>query len=125
MAQLLAAGASAALGGSAGAWAAACALAGALICGAANIYAAWRVFGPRCAPASAHAELANLYRAEFGKLLLIGALSAALFAATEVHILAYIGGCLGGVLPGIGVAATFSPATAGTHNTEAKDNHGE
>lgn len=113
------------LGALAGSGAARSALAGAVICGVANVYAVWRVFGARRAPASEHAELANLYRAEFGKLLVIGALTAALFSAIEVHILAYIGGCLGAILTGIGVAATFNPATASARNTKLQDNHGE
>lgn len=124
-AQLVVTAAAVSLGGLAGAAVARSALAGAVICGVANVYAAWRVFGSRRAPASEHAELANLYRAEFGKLLMIGALTAALFSATEVHILAYIGGCLGGVLTGIGVAATYNPVTASARNTELQDNHGE
>lgn len=125
VAQLIVAAAAVSLGGLVGSDAARSALAGAVICGVANVYAVWRVFGARRDPASEHAELANLYRAELGKLLIIGALTAALFSAIEVHILAYIGGCLGVLLTGIGVAATFSPVTASTRNTKLQDNHGE
>jgi len=125
VAQLVVVVAAASLGGFAGAGAARSALAGAVICGVAYIYAAWRVFGSRRRAVSEHAELANLYRAEVGKLLLIGALTAALFAATEVHILAYIGGCLGAILTGIGVAASFNPAPPSTRRTTRQDNHGE
>lgn len=113
------------LGGVDSAGAAWSALAGAVICGVANVYAAWRVFGSRRGPASEHAELANLHRAEFGKFLIIGALSGALFSVAEVHILAFVGGCLGVLLTGIVVAATFNPGTASPRNTKIQDNHGE
>lgn len=102
------------------------ALAGAGICGVANIYAAWRVFrSRRRRPASEHGELANLYRAELGKLVTIGALSAVLFAVSEVRILAFVGGCLSAIVAGILVAATFNPGIESTHNTKLQDTHGE
>ena len=48
----------------------------------ANGYSAWRVFaGP--IKTSAEATLANLYRAEFGKLVITGALCALAFALIE------------------------------------------
>ena len=48
----------------------------------ANGYSAWRVFaGP--VKTSAEATLANLYRAEFGKLVITGALCALAFALIE------------------------------------------
>lgn len=92
------------------------AAAGAVICGVANAYAAWRVFRSRGRPATEYGELANLYRAEFGKFVMIGALSAVLFAATEVRILPFVGGCLGALATGILVAAMFKPDIEGTHN---------
>lgn len=104
------------LGGMDGIDAARSALAGAVICGIANIYAAWRVFRGRH-PESEYGELANLYRAELGKFVMIGALSAGLFAVTEVRILAFIGGCLSAIVTGIVVAATFNPGTGNTHKT--------
>lgn len=92
--------------------------AGAAICGMANVYAAWRVFRAGRRPVTEHGELANLYRAEFGKLVVIGALSAALFAVSEVRILAFVGGCLSAIVAGIVIAAMFNPGSGRTHNTE-------
>lgn len=94
------------------------ALAGAGICGIANIYAAWRVFRSGSGSASEYGELANLYRAEFGKFVMIGALSAVLFAVSEVTILAFVGGCLSAIVAGIVIAATFNPGVNSTHNTK-------
>lgn len=113
------------LGGLGGPQAARSAAAGAVICGVANIYAAWRVFASRRRPASEYGELANLYRAEFGKFVMIGALSAGLFAVSTVDILAFVGGCIGAILAGTLIAATFNPGTASTRNTKLQDNHGE
>lgn len=101
------------------------AAAGAIICGAANVYAAWRVFAARRRTASQYGELANLYRAEFGKFVLIGAVSAALFAVSKVDILAFVGGCIAAILAGTVVAATFNPGVPGTHNTKLEDDDGE
>lgn len=115
----------AAFGGLGGPHAARSAAAGAVICGVANIYAAWRVFASRRRPASEYGELANLYRAEFGKFVMIGAFSAVLFAVSSVDILAFVGGCIGAIVAGTVVAATFNPGTAGTRNTKLQDNHGE
>lgn len=114
-----------ALGGFGGMQGARSALAGALICGVANVYAAWRVFAARDRPVSEYGELANLYRAEFGKLLVIGALSAALFSVVEVEILAFVGACLGALLAGTLVAATFNPGIPGMHNSKRHRTHGE
>lgn len=94
------------------------ALAGAGICGIANIYAAWRVFRSGSRAGSEYGELANLYRAEFGKFVMIGALSAMLFAVSEVRILAFVGGCLGAIVAGILVAAAFNPGIESTQNTK-------
>ncbi|MGA8258975.1 MAG: hypothetical protein WB783_02060 [Arenicellales bacterium] len=110
-----------ALGGLGGAGAARSALAGAVICGVANVYAAWRVFsGGREAHGHGlvleYGELAKLYRAEFGKLVVIGALSAVWFSVSKVVILAYVGGCVGAIVAGILVAATFNPGIPGSQN---------
>jgi F0F1-type ATP synthase assembly protein I len=116
-AQLAVALAGGLLGGLDGAEAARSAVTGAVICGIANVYAAWRVFASGRRPGSEYGELANLYRAEFGKFVLIGALSAAFFAVSEVRILAFVGGCLSAIVAGLLVAATFNPGIKTTHNT--------
>ncbi len=94
------------------------ALAGGLICAIANTYAGWRVFstGTR---ASVYAELQNMYRAEFGKLILIGSLCAAVFAAVpDIHVVAFVGGCIGVIIAGTVGAATHAgscePGQSGT-----------
>lgn len=115
----------AALGGLGGPQAARSAAAGAIICGVANVYAAWRVFVSKRRPASEYGELANLYRAEFGKFVMIGVLSAALFSVSSVDILAFVGGSIGAILAGTVIAATFNPGTTSTCNTKIQDNHGE
>jgi len=124
-AQLAVAALAAAFGGLGGADAVRSALAGAVICGVANVYAAWRVFAARHGPVSEYGELANLYRAEFGKLVVIGALSAVWFLVSKVVILAFIGGCLAAIVAGILVAATFNPGRPGTHNSKVHRTHGE
>jgi len=101
------------------------AAAGAMVCGAANAYAAWRVFIAGRRNGSQHGELANMYRAEFGKLVTIGVVSAVLFSVSSVDVLAYVGGCIGAILTGLLVAATFDPGVPGTHNTKMQDSHGE
>ncbi|MBS1270528.1 MAG: hypothetical protein MAG794_01485 [Gammaproteobacteria bacterium] len=101
------------------------ALAGAGICGIANVYAAWRVFAAKTRHATQYGELANLYRAEFGKFVMIGGLSAILFAVSEVRIVAFVGACLGAILTGIVIAATFNPGIASKRNTKLQDTHGE
>jgi len=66
----------------------------------ANTYASWRVFSRKQCD-SAHGELFNLYRAEFGKLVMIGALCAATFAALDaINVIAFIGGCLSAMIAG-------------------------
>lgn len=112
-------------GGLAGPQAARSAAAGAIICGVANVYAAWRVFASKRRPASEYGELANLYRAELGKFVMIGALSAVLFSVSNVDILAFVGGSIGAILAGTLIAATFNPGTPSTRNTKIPDNHGE
>lgn len=82
------------------------ALMGGTICTIANTYAGWRVF-TRAIPGSAYGELSNLYRAEFGKLLMIAAMCVAYFAADgDVNILAFIGGCVVAVAANAVGAAT-------------------
>lgn len=115
----------AAVGGLDGPQAARSAAAGAVICGVANAYAAWRVFVSKARRTSEYGELTNLYRAEFGKFVMIGALSAALFSVSDVNILAFVGGCIGAILAGTLVAATFNPGTASARNTKIQDDHGE
>lgn len=115
----------AALGGLGSPHAARSAAAGAIICGVANVYAAWRVFVSKRRPASEYGELANLYRAEFGKFVMIGALSAVLFSVSNVDILAFVGGSIGAILAGTLIAATFNPGTTSTRNSKIQDNHGE
>lgn len=115
----------AAFGGLGSPYAARSAAAGAIICGIGNLYAAWRVFVSKRRPASEYGELANLYRAEFGKLVMIGALSAVLFAVSNVDILAFVGGCISAILAGTLVAAMFNPGTPSTRNTKPQDNHGD
>lgn len=124
-AQAAVAALAAAVGGLWGMQEARSALAGALICGIANVYAAWRVFAARSRPVSQYGELASLYRAEFGKLVVIGALSAGLFSAAEVQILAFIAASLGALLTGTAVAATFNPGIPGMHNSKRHRTHGE
>jgi F0F1-type ATP synthase assembly protein I len=124
-AQIVVALAAAALAGFDGAQSSGSALAGAAICGIANVYAAWRTFVAKRGTSSEFGELANLYRAEFGKFVMIGALSVVLFSVSEVEILAFVGGCLGAILAGTLVAATFNPRTAATNNSKIQNTHGE
>ena len=82
------------------------ALFGAGISVAGNGYAAWRVFS-RQATGSGESELFSLYRAEFGKLVIVGALCAAVFAAVdEIRIAGFLAGLLGGM-----IAATVAVVT--------------
>ena len=81
------------------------ALIGGLICVAANAYAAWRALRPGTAESAAGA-LSNLYRAEMGKLIMIGAMCIAVFAGwEEVNVGAFIAGSITAI-----VAGTLSPA---------------
>jgi len=77
----------------------------------ANGYSVWRVF---CAPAdtSGVATLANLYRAEFGKLVITGALCAMAFALVD-HLAVW--GFLSGLL------ATLLAATIGAIFAQRND----
>lgn len=103
---------------------AASAFAGALICGVANCYAAWRVFRRSPQEASEFGELSNLYRAEFGKLIIIGALSAFVFAISQVKILAFVAGCMIALLAGTLVGATFTPQLDNLKKQSLDNKHG-
>ncbi len=83
------------------------ALLGGAIYAVANAYAGWRIFSPR-SNASAQAELSNIYRAEFGKLVVVGALCAATFASIQaINIVAFVIGCAGAIVAGaIGASTT-------------------
>ena len=82
------------------------ALFGAGISVAGNGYAAWRVFS-RQATGSGEGELFSLYRAEFGKLVIVGVLCAAVFAAVdEIRIAGFLAGLLSGM-----IAATVAVVT--------------
>ena len=82
------------------------ALFGAGISVAGNGYAAWRVFS-RQATESGGSELFNLYRAEFGKLVIVGVLCAAVFVAVdEIRIAGFLAGLLAGM-----IAATVAVVT--------------
>ena len=85
------------------------ALLGGMIYTIANTYAGWRIFS-RKHGGSAHGELYNFYRAEFGKLLMIGALCAATFASIEViNVIAFVGGCVAAMIAGV-VGASLEQA---------------
>lgn len=85
------------------------AFAGGFICAVANTHAAWRVFRKPPKVVSEYGELSNLYRAEFGKLIIIGTLTAFVFAVSQVKILAFVAGCISVLLAGTLVGATFTP----------------
>ena len=69
------------------------ALTGGLIVSVANAYSTWRVFSGTENESGPQA-LATLYRAEVGKLLMMGALFAAVFAGWQnVNVLAFVAGC--------------------------------
>ena len=97
------------------------ALTGGMIFLAANVYAAWRVFSAakdKTEDQSGQYTLANLYRAELGKLAMIAALCLAVFAGWKtVNISAFIAGCAAAMIVGI-IGAAFqridSPAKIST-----------
>lgn len=69
------------------------ALSGGLIVVVANAYSTWRVFS-RADEEPAEQTLSTLYRAEAGKLFMLGALFAALFAGWKnVNVVAFVAGC--------------------------------
>ena len=73
---------------------------------AANGYAAWRVFS-RTAEEAGQNELLMLYRAEFGKLVIVGALCAVVFSTVEeIRITGFLVGLLTGM-----IAATVAVVT--------------
>ena len=82
------------------------ALVGAGISVAGNGYAAWRVFSGG-ATKSGPVELFTLYRAEFGKLIIVGVLCAVAFAAIDgLSIVAFVGGLILGMITATLAAAT-------------------
>ena len=82
------------------------ALIGAGISVVGNSYAVRRVFA-RSGKISAHGELAALYRAEFGKLFIVGGLCAMAFIALdEIRIAGFLAGLITGM-----IAATVAVAT--------------
>ena len=84
------------------------ALVGAGISVAGNGYAAWRVFaGGRKEIDSI--EMFTLYRAEFGKLVIIGVLCGCAFVAIDgLNIAAFLGGLVSGTLASVIAAATHT-----------------
>ena len=84
------------------------ALAGAGISVAGNGYAAWRVFvGGHKETDSV--ELFSLYRAEFGKLVIIGVLCGCAFVAIDgLNIVAFLAGLVSGTLASVIAAATHT-----------------
>ena len=84
------------------------ALVGAGISVAGNGYAAWRVFvGGRKEISSV--EVFSLYRAEFGKLVIIGVLCGCAFVAIDgLNIAAFLGGLVSGTLASVIAAATHT-----------------
>ena len=75
---------------------------------AGNGYAAWRAFvGSRKEIDSV--ELFSLYRAEFGKLVIIGVLCGCAFVAIDgLNIAAFLGGLVSGTLASVIAAATHT-----------------
>ena len=84
------------------------ALVGAGISVAGNGYAAWRVFvGSGKEPDAV--ELFSLYRAEVGKLVIIGVLCGCAFVAIDgLNIVAFLGGLVSGTLASVIAAATHT-----------------
>ena len=84
------------------------ALVGAGISVAGNGYAAWRVFaGSRKEIDSI--EVFTLYRAEFGKLVIIGVLCGCAFVAIDgLNIAAFLGGLVSGPLASVIAVATHT-----------------
>lgn len=83
---------------------------GGIIIVIANAYAGWRIFS-RNGRISTHYELYNFYRAELGKLVVIGALCGLVFVAVPtLHI--------GGFLAGLVVALLTGPIAAATAKTD-------
>ncbi len=86
------------------------ALLGGMIYTIANTYASWRVFS-RKENGSVNGELNTFYRAEFGKLLMIGALCAATFASIKaVNVVAFVSGCVAAMIAGLVGAGLGQPS---------------
>ena len=84
------------------------ALVGAGISVAGNGYAAWRVFVGSGKEIDS-VELFSLYRAEFGKLVIIGVLCGCAFVAIDgLNIVAFLGGLGSGTLASVIAAATHT-----------------
>ncbi len=84
------------------------ALVGAGISVAGNGYAAWRVFVGSGKEIDS-VELFSLYRAEFGKLVIIGVLCGCAFVAIDgLNIVAFLGGLVSGTLASVIAAATHT-----------------
>ena len=84
------------------------ALVGAGISVAGNGYAAWRVFVGSSKEIDS-VELFSLYRAEFGKLVIIGVLCGCAFVAIDgLNIVAFLGGLVSGTLASVIAAATHT-----------------
>ena len=84
------------------------ALVGAGISVAGNGYAAWRVFVGSGKEIDS-VELFSLYRAEFGKLVIIGVLCGCAFVAIDgLNIAAFLGGLVTGTLASVIAAATHT-----------------
>ena len=84
------------------------ALVGAGISVAGNGYAAWRVFVDSGEEIDS-VELFSLYRAEFGKLVIIGVLCGCAFVAIDgLNIAAFLGGLVTGTLASVIAAATHT-----------------
>ena len=84
------------------------ALVGAGISVAGNGYAAWRVFVGSGKEINS-VELFSLYRAEFGKLVIIGVLCGCAFVAIDgLNIVAFLGGLVSGTLASVIAAATHT-----------------
>ena len=84
------------------------ALVGAGISVAGNGYAAWRVFFGSHKEIDS-VELFSLYRAEFGKLVIIGVLCGCAFVAIDgLNIVAFLGGLVSGTLASVIAAATHT-----------------
>ena len=84
------------------------ALVGAGISVAGNGYAAWRVFAGNRKEIDS-VEMFTLYRAEFGKLVIIGVLCGCAFVAIDgLNIAAFLGGLVSGTLASVIAAATHT-----------------
>ncbi len=94
------------------------ALLGGVICLVANAYAGWRIFSPH-KKSFAGGELYKFYRAEFGKLVMIGAMCAATFSTVEViNMLAFVAGFVGTM-----IAGTIGMVTGNTNKTSIQSNN--